>query len=84
VGERVARAVGVTEPLAVRLERIGSPLEVTPSGSGSWDGPRSAADGQRLAVASQQSGPVALLLIVTGPLIGFLVVEQRLAAESQA
>src|SRR4029453_9452348 len=28
-GERAARAVGVTEPLAVRLERIGSPLDVT-------------------------------------------------------
>jgi tight adherence protein C len=84
VGERVARAVGVTEPLAVRLQRIGSPLDVT--------GFRvrqlglaavGLVTGSALAVAAQLSGPVALLLIVTGPLIGFLAVEQRLAAESQ-
>ncbi|MDQ4096399.1 MAG: hypothetical protein M3144_00810, partial [Actinomycetota bacterium] len=29
VGERVARALGVTEELAVRLERLHSPLDVT-------------------------------------------------------
>jgi tight adherence protein C len=85
VGERVARAVGVTEPLAVRLERTGSTLDVTAFRVRqlAWAAV-GLLTGSALAVASQQSGPVALLLIVTGPLIGFLVVEQRLAAESQA
>ena len=85
VGERAARAVGVTEPLAVRLERIGSALDVTAFRVRQlgWAAV-GLVTGSVLAVATQQSGPVALLLIVTGPLIGFLVVEQRLAAESQA
>jgi tight adherence protein C len=85
VGERVARAVGVTEPLAVRLERIGSTLDVTAFRVRQlgWAAV-GLLTGSVLAAATQQSGPVALLLIVTGPLIGFLVVEQRLAAESQA
>jgi tight adherence protein C len=85
VGERVARAVGVTEPLAVRLERTGSTLDVTAFRVRQlgW-ATVGLLTGSALAVASQQSGPVALLLIVTGPLICFLVVEQRLAAESQA
>jgi tight adherence protein C len=85
VGERVARAVGVTEPLAVRLERIGSPLDVTGFRvrQMGWAAV-GLVTGMALAVAAQLSGPVALLLILTGPLIGFLVVEQRLAVESQA
>lgn len=85
VGERVGRAVGVTEPLAVRLERTGSTLDVTAFRVRQlgWAAV-GLLTGSVLAAATQQSGPVALLLIVTGPLIGFLVVEQRLAAESQA
>jgi tight adherence protein C len=77
--------VGVTEPLAVRLERIGSTLDVTAFRVRQlgWAAV-GLLTGSVLAAATQQSGPVALLLIVTGPLIGFLVVEQRLAAESQA
>jgi tight adherence protein C len=84
-GERAARAVGVTEPLVVRLERIGSPLDVTGFRVRQlgWAAV-GLVTGTVLAVAAQLSGPVALLLIVTGPLIGFLVVEQRLAMESQA
>jgi tight adherence protein C len=84
-GERVARAVGVTEALAVRLERIGSTLDVTAFRVRQlgWAAVGLVA-GTALAVAAQQSGPVALLLIVTGPLLCFLVVEHRLASESQA
>jgi tight adherence protein C len=85
VGERVARAAGVTEPLAVRLERIGSPLDVTGFRVRQlgWAAV-GLVTGTVLAVAAQLSGPVALVLILTGPLIGLLVVEQRLAAESQS
>jgi Flp pilus assembly protein TadB len=85
VGERVARAVGVTEALALRLERVGSPLDVTAFRVRQlgWAAV-GLVGGSVAAVTTRQSGLVALLLIVTGPLIGFLVVEQRLAAESQA
>jgi tight adherence protein C len=85
VGERVARAVGVTEALAVRLERTGSPLDVTAFRVRQlgWAAVGLVL-GTAFAAATQQSGPVALLLIVSAPLIGFLVVEQRMALESQA
>jgi hypothetical protein len=70
VGERVARAVGVTEPLAVRLERTGSTLDVTAFRVRQlgWAAV-GLLTGSVLAVATQQSGPVALLLIVTAVLI---------------
>jgi tight adherence protein C len=85
VGERMARAVGVTEALTLRLERVGSGLDVTAFRVRQlgWAAV-GLVSGMVFAAATRQSGPVALLLIVTAPLIGFLVVEQRLAAESQA
>jgi tight adherence protein C len=85
VGERMARTMGVTEALAVRLERVDSTLDATAFRIRQlgWTAVGLVV-GAVLAVATQQSGPVALLLIVTGPLIGFLLVEQRLAAASQA
>jgi tight adherence protein C len=85
VGERVARAVGLTEALAVRLERVHSALDVTAFRVRQlgWTAVGLGV-GTVVALASRQPGPVALLLIVTGPLIGCLLVEQRLAAESQA
>ena len=75
----------MTETLGVRLERISSPLDVTGFRVRQlgWAAV-GLVTGTVLAVAVQLSGPVALLLILTGPLIGFLVVEQRLAMESQA
>jgi tight adherence protein C len=85
MGDRVARAVGVTEPLALRLERVGSTLDVAAFRVRqlAWAAV-GLVIGTVLAAATRQSGPVALLLIVTGSLIGFLAVEQRLASESQA
>jgi tight adherence protein C len=85
VGERLARAVGVTEALVVRLERTGSTLDVTAFRVRQlgWAAVGLLVGGG-VAVAAGQSGLVALLLIVSGPLIGFLVVEQRLAVASQA
>ncbi|HZA79598.1 MAG TPA: type II secretion system F family protein [Acidimicrobiales bacterium] len=81
----MARAVGVTEALAVRLERVGSTLDVTAFRVRQlgWAAV-GLVIGSVVAVATRQSGPVALRLIVTGPLIGFLVVEQHLAAASHA
>jgi tight adherence protein C len=85
VGEHVARAVGVTEALAVRLERVHSSLDVTAFRVRQlgWTAVGLVV-GAGLALATQRSGVVALLLVVSGPLIGCLVVEQRLASASQA
>jgi tight adherence protein C len=83
VGERAARAFGVTEPLATRLERVHSPLDVT--------GFRvrqlattllGLVGGALAAVALGASGPLALGFVAGGALLAFLVVEQRLASES--
>ena len=84
-GERVDRAIGITEALALRLERVHSPLDVTAFRvcQLAWTA-AGLAVGTGVAMATMQAGPVALVLIVTGPLIACLVVEQRLAWASQA
>jgi tight adherence protein C len=83
VGGRVARAFGVTESLAVRLERVHSPLD--PTGFRvrqlGWAA-LGLAGAAVLATALPLPGVMALLFVVGGPLLAFLVVEQRLAAES--
>jgi tight adherence protein C len=85
VGGRIARAVGVTEALAVRLERVHSTRDVTEFRVRQlgWTGVGLVV-GAVLALATRSSGPLALVLIVTGPLIACLAVEQRLASASQA
>lgn len=83
VGERLARAFGVTEKLAVRLERVHSPLDVTGFRvrQMGWAAV-GLTGGTVLATALPLPGAVALGFVVGGALLGFLVVEQRLAAES--
>jgi tight adherence protein C len=85
IGERVARIFGVTEALAVRLERVHSPLDVTAFRVRqlAWS-VTGVITGGLLAVALGLSGPVALLFVLGGPVLAFLIVEQRLAAESGA
>ena len=85
VGERLSRLFGVSEALARRLERVHSPLDVTAFRVRQlgWAGAGLAA-GVALAVALRLPGAVALLFVAGGPLLAFLVVEQRLAAESDA
>jgi tight adherence protein C len=83
VGERLSRAFGVTEPLAVRLERIHAtcgPTEFRVRQLG-WVGVGFAA-GSLLAVVVQAPGAVTVLLVVGAPLLAFLVVEQQLASAS--
>ena len=85
LGERVARLFGVSEELGVRLERIHSTDDVTGfrvrqvgwalTGFGT---------GALLAVALRPPAPVALLFILSGPLLGFLIPEQQVAAASDA
>ncbi|MCA1671937.1 MAG: type II secretion system F family protein, partial [Actinobacteria bacterium] len=84
-GERMARMLGVTEELAVRLERLHSPLDVTGFRlrQVGWS---VAGFGVAALVTLSLSPPalVGLVLVVSGPLLVFLVLEQRLATASEA
>jgi Flp pilus assembly protein TadB len=83
VGERLSRVLGIAEDLAVRLERIHSPLDVTAfrvrqigwslAGFGV---------GTLVAVASTPPPVVALLLALGAPVLAFLMLEQQVAAAS--
>ncbi len=83
LGERVAGVFGVTEDLATRLQRIHSPLDVTAFRVRQlgWSGVGFAI-GSMLAVAARPPAAVALLFILGGPLLAFLVVEQQVASAS--
>jgi tight adherence protein C len=84
VGAQVARAFGVTEPLAVRLERIHSPLDPTAFRMRQLGWAALGLTGAAVvATALPVPGVMALLFVVGGPLLAFLVVEQRLATESE-
>ena len=85
LGERMAQLFGVSEELGTRLERIHSTDDVTGfrvrqvgwsiAGFGA---------GALLTIALRPPLPVALLLILSGPLLGFLVPEQQVASASDA
>jgi len=84
VGERVARIFGVTESLAVRLERVHSPLGVTDFRMRQLGWAGAALGGACvLAAAIGLPGIVALGFLLGSPLCAFLVVEQRLAQRSE-
>jgi tight adherence protein C len=83
MGDRVAALFGVTEQLELRLRRVHSPLDVTAfrtrqlawGGIGLLAGLLIAVSGVPLALG--------LLGIAGGPLLAFLVLEQRLAQASE-
>ncbi len=85
VGEALARSFGVDEPLAVRLARIHAPFDAT-----TFRVRQAAAAGTALvvgtalAVAVTPPVPMTVLLVFGSPLLGFLLVEQRLAQQSDA
>jgi tight adherence protein C len=83
MGDQAARAFGVTESLAVRLERVHSPLDVTAFRVRqlAWAVAGLVGAGV-LAAAAGLSGPVALVFVLGGPVLAFLVVEQQLATAS--
>jgi hypothetical protein len=85
LGERAARALGVTEELAVRLERIHSPLDVTGFRVRQLGWSLAGFAAGALLAAGLRPQPVAgAVLVLAGPLLAFLVVEQRMATASAA
>jgi pilus assembly protein TadC len=83
VGERIARLAGVSEDLEVRLVRVHAPIDVT--GFRVRQVGSSVAGLGLAALLSFGLGlavPVTLALLVGGPLLAFLLQEQRLAAQS--
>ena len=84
VGERLARVLGVGEDVEVRLRRVHSPLDVTAFRVRQLGWSVAGFGGAGLAIAAARpSAPVALLLLAGGPLLAFLVLEQRLALASE-
>jgi tight adherence protein C len=85
LGERLARAFGVSEALAVRLERIHSPVDITSFRLRQLGWATAAfASGTIATVLIRPPLAVGLLLALGLPLLAFLVVEQQLAAASTA
>ncbi|CAN5172256.1 hypothetical protein BH24ACT1_BH24ACT1_10720 [soil metagenome] len=84
VGERLARMVGVSEQLSLRLTRIHSPVGVTDVRIRQLGASVAGFAGATVVVAALGPPlPVSLLLVFAGPALAFLVQEQRVAAASQ-
>jgi tight adherence protein C len=81
----LARALGVSEDLATRLERIHSPLDVTAFRVRQlgWSGVGFAV-GAVLTVALRPPLVPALMFIFGGAALGFLIPEQQVATASEA
>jgi tight adherence protein C len=84
VGKRVARVFGVTESLAVRLARVHAPIGVAEFRVQQLGWAAVGFGGAiMLVVVTGLPGLVALGFLLGGPLLAFLVVEQRLALRSE-
>jgi tight adherence protein C len=83
LGERVGRVFGINEELALRLERVHSPLDVTRFRVRQlgWAG---AGFAGALVLGLALGAPAALAALMTagGALLGFLLAEQQLLAAS--
>jgi tight adherence protein C len=85
VGERVARALGVHEGVDVRLRRIHSPVDATTFRLRQVGWSIAAFGLTSILGVAVGAGPlVGVLLALGGPLLAFLVLEQRLGAASEA
>lgn len=83
LGERVARTFGVTEAVAVRLERVHSSADVTGFRVRQVGWSSAAFIGSSLVTAALRPPPViALSLILGAPLLVFLLLENDLARQS--
>lgn len=85
VGERVARLFGVNEELSTRLRRVHSPLDVATFRvrQVGWAG-AAFLIGALLAVAVAPPTAVAVLIVLGSPILAFLLLEQQVAAASEA
>jgi tight adherence protein C len=83
LGARLAGALGVDEELALRLERVHATDDPTAFRTRQlgWS-LVGLAIGAAVAAVVRPPAPVVLLALVGGPLLGFLVLEHRLAAAS--
>ena len=83
VGARLAALLGVSEDVAHRLERIHSPIDASAFRLRQlgWAG-AGLAGGSLLIAATRPPMAMALLFLIGGPLLGFLIVEQQLASAS--
>lgn len=83
VGERMARLVGINEDLAVKLERMHSPLEQTDFRLRQLGWAVVGLVAGVVGAGAFQPPPILVLLLVVGcPALAFLLVEQRLATDS--
>jgi tight adherence protein C len=84
IGERAARLAGVSEELEVRLTRVHADVDVTGFRvrQVGWS-VAGLGIGALLAVAFRLPPAAALAFLLGGPIVAFLVQEQRLALESQ-
>ena len=82
-GARLAGLLGVTEDLSTRLRRVHAPLDAT-SFRVRQLGWTAAGLGMGLALTVASGPPlaIALLLVLGGPLLGFLLLEQQFATAS--
>lgn len=82
-GKKLAGLLGVNEELTVRLQRVHAPLDVATFRlrQAGWAGAGLAA-GAVLTAVTRPPLAGALLFVVGGPLLAFLVVEQQLATAS--
>lgn len=84
-GQALSRLFGVNEDLAVRLERIRSPLDVTAFRVRQLGWATAAMGvGALVAVALHAPPLVSVLLVLGLPLLAFLVIEQQVASASSA
>jgi tight adherence protein C len=84
-GDRIAALFGVSEELAIRLERIHSPYEVAGfrvRQIGTAAGALGAA--ALVEAVLRPPAPVAFLLLIGAPLLAFLLLEQHVSARAQA
>lgn len=85
LGERLARLFGVNEDLAIRLERVHSPLDASAFRLRQLGFTLATFAVAVLVIAAVgPPAPAALLLLLGGPLLTFLLLEQKLSSASEA
>ena len=84
MGDRLARVAGVSEALALRLERVHSPLDVAGFRLRQIGWSALAFGLGALVTLAVRPGPVVGIALILGtPLVAFLVVEERLGRASR-